>query len=112
MERYEFHIKTYTDEMVNEIRQAIKNSGRLAYIASNSEPGRQDVFYEELVEPNKSLEGVDLKPGDVVRLKSGGPIMTVCGSAHGLASVVWYCEHAHEYIMDEFDAGVLKKIEA
>lgn len=57
-------------------------------------------------------EAARIKPGDVVQLKSGGPTMTVTNVEGDLATAVWYCDHAREYLIDDFAISSIKKHEA
>jgi len=51
-----------------------------------------------------------LAKGDVVRLKSGGPRMTVEGYKSGNKTVwcVWFCEGGKSFIRDEFNVNCLR----
>lgn len=49
----------------------------------------------------------ELKPGDVVRLKSGGPSMTVRSvTNNGNLRCAWFIEYAH-YCFEEFTVASL-----
>lgn len=57
----------------------------------------------------------ELKPGDLVRLKSGGPLMTVRTGPNGArepsVGCTWYDERERDYVEDDFPAVVLEKAE-
>lgn len=53
-------------------------------------------------------------PGDVVRLKSGGPLMTVTGKSetvHGVVKVAWFGEFQADPFYDAFNVVALTKID-
>ncbi|MGI4741391.1 MAG: DUF2158 domain-containing protein [Janthinobacterium lividum] len=50
------------------------------------------------------------EPGDIVRIKSGGPAMPVLGNpSNGLCYCGWWNSKRQELAMDNFPIGVLKK---
>lgn len=54
---------------------------------------------------------MDLKPGDVVQLKSGGPHMTIQGAAHGGGLLcTWFA--GGEVKREAFDAAMLVKVDS
>ncbi|MBV5263392.1 DUF2158 domain-containing protein [Pinisolibacter aquiterrae] len=48
-----------------------------------------------------------LSAGDVVVLKSGGPMLTVASILGDLASCVWFCEEEQAYRFEDLPAAVL-----
>lgn len=60
---------------------------------------------------NNSKSNRELKIGDVVRLKSSGPKMTVAKpkDEHGLVYCVWFVGDHNKLYFDYFSPGVLKK---
>ena len=56
----------------------------------------------------------EFKAGDVVQLKSGGPMMTcaVCapsGASDACVRAMWFCESIGEYKFEDFFESVLVK---
>lgn len=56
----------------------------------------------------------DLRIGDVVQMRSGGPIMTVIGfrsrqSAEFEANLVWFDERENKFVYQELPCGALEK---
>lgn len=49
----------------------------------------------------------DIKAGDVVTLKTGGPEMTVSGVGVGYSCCVWFCSEVHNYKTLECDPKAL-----
>jgi uncharacterized protein YodC (DUF2158 family) len=49
--------------------------------------------------------------GDIVKLKSGSPLMTVSGFDEDSVSVVWFDNHSRNVRTDRFYKAILKKIE-
>ena len=61
-------------------------------------------------EPTKTFnEYEDFNIGDVVRLKSGGPSMTIDGTAGSRYVCVWF-DSATVYHRQNFDQGALAKV--
>ena len=62
---------------------------------------------------NNSKENQKLEIGDVVRLKSGGPKMTVAKlkDEHGNVYCVWFAGEYDKHHLSYFSSGVLKKEE-
>lgn len=50
---------------------------------------------------------MEIKPGSVVKLKSGGPEMTVSDSSNGYYSCVWFDKNSGEAKEKSFKAHVL-----
>lgn len=53
---------------------------------------------------------MDIKPGDVVQLKSGGPLMTVVEISNGEAFCIWFSS-AEELQRERFPITSLKKLD-
>ncbi len=51
-------------------------------------------------------------PGDVVVVKSGGPLLTVASLIGDLASCVWFSEDEDAYRFEELPIAVLTAVEA
>ena len=51
-------------------------------------------------------------PGDVVVVKSGGPLLTVSALVGDLASCVWFSEEEDAYRFEELPVAVLAAVEA
>lgn len=56
----------------------------------------------------------EFKAGDVVQLKSGGPVMTavICatsGTSDECVRAMWFCESVGEYKFEDFFESVLVK---
>ena len=56
---------------------------------------------------------VEFSIGQIVRLRSGGPDMTVAGwdEAKGVVSAAYYNEESGLFVVDTFWPGMLKSIE-
>lgn len=53
---------------------------------------------------------MNFQPGDLVKLKSGGPTMTVTKEVRGRISVTWFDKDNNDQYRD-FDPVVLEKVE-
>lgn len=53
----------------------------------------------------------ELKVGDVVRLKSGGPKMVVSGKVNESLTCVWYTGEGHGYSTAFFDPACVDKVD-
>lgn len=51
----------------------------------------------------------DFQPGDVVRLKSGGPQMTVLAMSDTVVSVVYWRDRDQDFKTTDFEGFLLKK---
>lgn len=106
---YDFHISVRSNQKVCEITQAIKRIGGLDRVGFSGIMGGSTLEqYVEVVPLSPVNENHDknddssIKPGDVVRLRSGGPDLTVFHVDKGLETVevVWYSEEIDGFKSD------------
>ena len=91
-----------------------ERKGQDASFFTNRAPEQRPGLYSiHIFVYNRRRMSVEFSIGQIVRLHSGGPDMTVAGwdEAKGIVSAAYYNEESGLFVVDTFWPGMLKSIE-